>query len=111
MYPSAHPDCMMLIALLRCSGGHVSLTSTAPEAHSPPMPRPSSARQSINYGSNRVRFPAAVIVGARLRGRVRLQDAADMPSGGLRVTYETTVEIEGADRPACVAETMAVHYW
>ena len=36
----------MLIALLRCSAGHVSLTSTAPDAHSPPMPMPSSARQS-----------------------------------------------------------------
>jgi hypothetical protein len=37
---------MMLIALLRCCAGHVSLTSTAPDAHSPPIPRPSSARHS-----------------------------------------------------------------
>jgi hypothetical protein len=36
---------MMLMALLRCAGGHVSLISTAPEAHSPPMPMPRSARQ------------------------------------------------------------------
>jgi acyl dehydratase len=69
------------------------------------------ARQSINYGSNRVRFPAPVIVGARLRGRVRLAEAEDMPGGGVRVTYHTTVEIEGGTRPACVAETLAVHYW
>jgi hypothetical protein len=42
----AHPDCTMLIALLRCAGGHVSLTSTAPDAHSPPMPMPSTERQN-----------------------------------------------------------------
>ena len=69
------------------------------------------ARQSVNYGSNRVRFPAPVIVGSRLRGRVRLAEAEDMPGGGVRVTYQTTVEIEGGTRPACVAETLAVHYW
>ena len=68
-------------------------------------------RQSLNYGSNRVRFPAPVIAGSRLRGRVRLREAVETPDGGLRVVYETTVEIEGGERPACVAETIAVHYW
>jgi acyl dehydratase len=67
-------------------------------------------RNSLNYGSNRVRFTAAVPEGARIRGRVRINEAVDAPPGGLRVTYQTTVEIEGADRPACVAETIAVHY-
>jgi acyl dehydratase len=67
-------------------------------------------RNSLNYGSNRVRFTAAVPAGARIRGRVRIDEAVDAPPGGLRVTYRTTVEIEGADRPACVAETIAVHY-
>lgn len=68
-------------------------------------------RQSVNYGSNRVRFPAPVLAGARLRGRIRLLAAEEMAGGGLRATLETTVEIEGGERPACVAETMAVHYW
>jgi acyl dehydratase len=67
-------------------------------------------RNSLNYGSNRVRFTAPVPAGSRIRGRVRIADAADAPPGGLRVTYQTTVEVEGAARPACVAETMAVHY-
>ena len=40
----AQPDCMMLMALLRCAGGHVSLMRTAPDAHSPPMPMPRMAR-------------------------------------------------------------------
>ena len=68
-------------------------------------------RQSVNYGSNRVRFPAPVPAGSRLRGRIRLVAAEPMQGGGLRVTLQTTVEIEGSERPACVAETMAVHYW
>jgi acyl dehydratase len=68
-------------------------------------------RQSVNYGSNRVRFPAPVPAGSRLRGRVRLAAAEPMAGGALRVTIQTTVEIEGSDRPACVAETLAVHYW
>ena len=68
-------------------------------------------RQSVNYGSNRVRFPAPVPAGSRLRGRVRLAAAEPMAGGALRVTIQTTVEIEGSERPACVAETMAVHYW
>ena len=68
-------------------------------------------RQSVNYGSNRVRFPAPVPAGSRLRGRIRLIAAEPLAGGGVRATLETTVEIEGADRPACVAETLAVHYW
>lgn len=68
-------------------------------------------RASLNYGLNRVRFPAPVIVGSRLRGRVRLKEAEDAAPNGLRVIYDTTIEIEGRDRPACTAETIAVHYW
>ena len=68
-------------------------------------------RQSVNYGSNRVRFPAPVPAGSRLRGRIRLIAAEPLAGGGVRATLETTVEREGADRPACVAETLAVHYW
>ena len=68
-------------------------------------------RQSVNYGSNRVRFPAPVPAGSRLRGRIRLLAADPMDGGALRATLQTTVEIEGSERPACVAETMAVHYW
>jgi acyl dehydratase len=68
-------------------------------------------RQSVNYGSNCVRFPAPVPAGSRLRGRIRLLAAERLEGGGLRTTLQTTVEIEGSERPACVAETMAVHYW
>ena len=70
-----------------------------------------AVRQSVNYGSNRVRFPAPVPAGSRLRGRIRLLAAEPMADGALRATLQTTVEIEGSERPACVAETIAVHYW
>jgi acyl dehydratase len=66
-------------------------------------------RRSLNYGSNRVRFISPVQVGARVRGRVRLKALDDQPPSGVRATYETTVEIEGGAKPACVAETIGVH--
>jgi acyl dehydratase len=66
-------------------------------------------RRGINYGSNRVRFISPVQVGARIRGRVRLKALDDVPPNAVRATYETTVEIEGGAKPACVAETIGVH--
>ncbi len=60
-------------------------------------------RRSINYGFNRLRFTAAVPAGSRVRLRARL--AAVEPQGeGLRLTRDCTVEIEGEERPAIVAE-------
>lgn len=68
------------------------------------------ARLSLNYGLNRVRFPAPVIVGARLRGRVALA-GAERVEGGLRVVYAVTAEIEGGTKPALVVEAVVVHLW
>ena len=56
----------------------------------------------INYGLERVRFPAPVPVGSRLRSHVRLGAVTDHPAGK-QVVVEHTVEIEGHDKPACVA--------
>jgi acyl dehydratase len=67
-------------------------------------------RNSLNYGSNRVRYMVPVPAGSRLRGRIRIEETTDVPPDGLRVTYRTTVELEGSPRPACVADTIAVHY-
>ncbi len=69
-----------------------------------------NVRNGINYGSNKVRFTNPVQVGARIRGRQKLLAADDMPNGGIRMTYQLTVEIEGDERPACVAETMSIAY-
>lgn len=60
----------------------------------------------VNYGLNRVRFPAPVLVGSRVRGGVELTGAEEVP-GGIQTTMVVTVETEGADRPACVAEVIS----
>jgi acyl dehydratase len=61
----------------------------------------------INYGSNKIRFPAAVPVGSRLRAGVEVLDVREV-SSGLQVTNRVTVEIDGTDRPALVAETLTL---
>lgn len=59
----------------------------------------------VNYGLNKARFPAPVKVGARIRGRCTLTAVEDV-QGGLQITEQYTVEIEGGAKPACVAEVI-----
>lgn len=59
----------------------------------------------INYGMNKVRFPAAVPVGSRIRATARLQEAEEV-RGGVQVVIVITMEIEGSDRPGCVIESV-----
>ena len=63
----------------------------------------------VNYGLNRVRFPAPLPVGARVRMSARLASLEDTP-GGAQITMELTFEREGGDKPVCVAETVARVY-
>ena len=65
--------------------------------------------RGVNYGSNRVRFTNSVPAGARVRAHLTLK-ASEPVVGGRRLTTEATVEIEGKDKPALVAETMTVIY-
>ncbi|WP_018260538.1 MaoC family dehydratase [Methylobacterium sp. WSM2598] len=67
-------------------------------------------RNTLNYGANRIRYLAPVPAGSRLRGRTTIAAAEDAPPDGLRVTYGITFEIENHERPACVAEVIALHY-
>jgi len=66
--------------------------------------------RGINYGCNKVRFTSTVPVGSRLRARQKLVAADPMPGNGMRMTYEWTIEREGGDKPACIAETMGIAY-
>jgi acyl dehydratase len=66
-------------------------------------------RMAINYGLNRVRFPAPVRAGARIRAKVKNLSIAEV-EGGVQVVNEVTVEIEGGTKPACVAEQVARYY-
>lgn len=65
--------------------------------------------RGINYGSDKVRFTNMVRVGKRVRLRQKLI-GCEPKSGGLQMKNECTIEIEGEDRPACVAETISVVY-
>jgi acyl dehydratase len=64
---------------------------------------------ALNYGYNRVRFPAPLPVGSRVRMRARLANVEDI-AGGAQITIVQTFEREGADKPVCVAESLARVY-
>ena len=68
---------------------------------------PPSGAMSVNYGVDRVRFPAAVPSGARVRGRFRVASVEDTPAGE-RATIEATVECDGVEKPVCVAELLVL---
>ena len=65
--------------------------------------------RGVNYGSNKVRFITPVPAGTRIRLRQRIANVEEI-QGGVRVTSEMTVEIEGQSKPALVAETIGVSY-
>ena len=66
-------------------------------------------RMGVNYGLNKVRFPAPVPSGSRVRGRFKLL-AYEPLDGGAQLTVEVTMEREGSDKPVCVAESLARRY-
>lgn len=67
-------------------------------------------RMGVNYGLNKVRFPAPVPVGSRIRARLSL-DAMSEVAGGLQLERTVTVEVEGSEKPAMVAESLVRLYY
>jgi acyl dehydratase len=65
--------------------------------------------RGINYGSNKVRFTNMVPVGSKVRAKQKLL-SIEPKGGGLQMINEVTIEIEGKDRPACIAETISMIY-
>ena len=66
-------------------------------------------KMGVNYGINRLRFPAPAPVGSKLRAGVKMLACEDV-AGGVQLTYEVTFEAEGGDKPACVAEILFRYY-
>ena len=64
----------------------------------------------LNYGLDRVRFMAPVLVGKRIRARFVLKDFSERPDGGYRGSYSVTVEIEDEDKPAMVADWIGLFF-
>jgi len=66
--------------------------------------------RGLNYGSNRIRFTGQVPVGSRIRLRQKIKSVERVEGGGVRVTSESSVEVEGAARPALIAETISIQF-
>ena len=71
--------------------------------------RVEGTKMGVNYGLNKVRFTSPVPVGSKVRGNIELLDVADV-TGGVQMTTKVTVEIEGSERPALVAEWLTRQY-
>ncbi len=66
---------------------------------------------SVNYGLNRVRFHHPVVAGSRVRARTELVSVEEVGGDGLQLVSKVTIEIDGATKPACVAETVSRMYF
>jgi acyl dehydratase len=88
----------------------LSLIPYLTESVDPDEPLFPGLTMAINYGLNKVRFPTAVPVGARVRARTRLL-AVEKAKGGLQMAEQVTIEIEGESKPGCVAETLTILYF
>ncbi|MGH4030797.1 MaoC family dehydratase [Actinomycetota bacterium Odt1-20B] len=77
----------------------------------PQVMRVEGMKMGINYGTNKVRFPSPVPVGSRLRASAVLTEVTATKDGGVQVTATVTVEREGGDKPACVAESVSRYYF
>ena len=71
---------------------------------------PEGAKMTINYGLNKVRFPNPVPVGSRIRDRIVLSNVEEQQGGRILITTTHTIEIEGQEKPACVAESLALFF-
>lgn len=70
-----------------------------------------SASRGVNYGSDNVRYPAPVRVGARIRGRAEVIEALAIEDSGVQMRVRMTVDVEDGGRPVCVADFIARYYF
>lgn len=68
-------------------------------------------RMAVNYGLNKVRMPAPVPVGSKVRGTATVSEVAPLDDGAVQVVLGTVIEIEGSAKPACVVESIARFYF
>jgi acyl dehydratase len=87
--------------------GYLTLSLMAPVMGA--LLKVSGVQMGINYGLDRVRFPAPLRVGARWRGGAEIVEVTEVP-GGVQVKAKGTIEVEGSEKPACVAECLVRLY-
>lgn len=90
---------------------HGYLTLALANKFLPELVRYERLKMGINYGCDKVRFPAPVKAGARVRGRGEVVAAEPVKGDGVQVTVRVTVEIEGSDKPGCVVDTISRLYF
>ncbi|WP_329130335.1 MaoC family dehydratase [Streptomyces sp. NBC_01476] len=88
---------------------HGFLTLSLIPALTPRLFRVEGVKMGVNYGVNKVRFPAPVPVGSRLRGTAVVAEVSEA-GGGFQLVTQVTIEREGGEKPVCVAETVARFY-
>jgi acyl dehydratase len=89
--------------------GHGFLTLSLIPSLTPQIFRVEGVRMGVNYGVNKVRFPAPVPVGSRLRATGVITDVSEA-GGGVQMVARITIERDGGDKPVCVAETVTRLY-
>ena len=85
---------------------HGYLTLSITNLFLPELLRVPAAKMGVNYGANKVRFPAPVPVGSRIRMGCEILEVTDI-TDGVQVVTRNTVEIDGSDKPACVVEAVS----
>ena len=90
---------------------HGYLTLSLANLFLPQLVRYERLKMGVNYGCDKVRFPAPVKVGARIRGRGEVVAAEPVKGDGVQITVRISVEIEGTDKPGCVVDTISRLYF
>ena len=75
------------------------------------LPEAKDVKLGVNYGLNRVRFPAPVLVGSRVRARSTLLSVEEVGDNALQLASQVTLEVENGSKPCCVAETLSRLYF
>lgn len=89
---------------------HGYLTLSLVSMMLPQIVHVSGISMGINYGTEKVRFPAPVPVGSRIRGGAELVEVKEVGGGAVQATVRVTIETEGGDKPVCVADTISRYY-
>lgn len=89
---------------------HGYLTIALAPALLPQIVRVEGIRMGVNYGLDKMRLPAPVPAGARVRLGAELKDVRDMPNGGARATFGLVFEVEGGTKPVCTADAIYVYF-
>jgi acyl dehydratase len=89
---------------------HGYLTASLANHFLPQLLDVQGTSMGVNYGCDKIRFPAPVPVGSRVRGTGTLTSAQEAKDGGIQAKVTVTIEVENEDRPACVIETISRFY-